>query len=386
MKIAIDGSLLSGAMSGVELSILGLATGLACVPTDDRVLLYVGKKFQSEQLPAGCVKVRRAGGAGAFRPRRVLWQQAMLPIYLRAEKVDIFHGPAYVLPVLSSVPSVVTVYDVIALTRPKLCRWQNVLHYRRVVPRSVRKAKLVIVPTRAVAAQLIEALGTSEEKIRVIPCGVDYRFKPASEARKRELRDALGLRGKFVLFVGNLEPKKNLVSLVQAFFAAKANRQLPHRLVLAGRPAWKHKPILRMIAQLGLQDEVILPGRVPQEYLPALYSAADMFVFPSLIEGFGLPPLEAMACGTPAIVSKDPALLETTGGAAMDVDATDLAALREAIEAVATREDLRAQLIEKGKARAAQFSWVESARATLQVYHEAVRMARNEIRHGDLLQ
>ncbi|HUW32433.1 MAG TPA: glycosyltransferase family 1 protein, partial [Planctomycetota bacterium] len=264
--------------------------------------------------------------------------------------------------------------------------WQNVLHYRRVVPRSVRKAKLVIVPTRAVAAQLIEALGTSEEKIRVIPCGVDYRFKPASEARKRELRDALGLRGKFVLFVGNLEPKKNLVSLVQAFFAAKANRQLPHKLVLAGRLAWKHKPILRMIAQLGLQDEVILPGRVPQEYLPALYSAADMFVFPSLIEGFGLPPLEAMACGTPAIVSKDPALLETTGGAAMDVDATDLAALREAIEAVATREDLRAQLIEKGKARAAQFSWVESARATLQVYHEAVRMARNEIRHGDLLQ
>ncbi|HUU69915.1 MAG TPA: glycosyltransferase, partial [Planctomycetota bacterium] len=181
MKIAIDGSLLSGAMSGVELSILGLATGLACVPTDDRVLLYVGRKFQSEQLPAGCVKVRRARGAGAFRPRRVLWQQAMLPIYLRAEKVDIFHGPAYVLPVLSSVPSVVTVYDVIALTRPELCRWQNVLHYRRVVPRSVRKAKLVIVPTRAVAAQLIEALGTSEEKIRVIPCGVDYRFKPASE-------------------------------------------------------------------------------------------------------------------------------------------------------------------------------------------------------------
>ena len=383
MNIAIDGSLLSREMSGVELSILGLATGLACVPTDDRVLLYVGKKFHSEHLPAGCVKLRRAGGAASFRPRRVLWQQAMLPIYLRAEKVDVFHGPAYVLPVLSSVPSVVTVYDVIALTRPELCRRLNVMHYRRVVPQSVRKANVVIVPTHAVAAQVAKALGISGENIRVIPCGIDLRFKPASEAGKNELRNVLGLNGKFILFVGNLEPKKNLVSLVQAFFAAKMNRRLEHKLVLAGRPCWRHKPILRMISQLGIGDDVILPGHVPPEYLPALYSAADMFVFPSLIEGFGIPPLEAMACGTPAIVSRDPALLETTGGAAVDADATDLAALREAIEAVATRKDLRAELVEKGKARAAQFSWLRSAKATLEVYHEAFRMSQAPRNPGD---
>jgi len=170
---------------------------------------------------------------------------------------------------------------------------------------------------------------------------------------------------------------------VQAFFAAKMNRRLPHRLVLAGRPAWKHKPVLQMISQLGIKDDVVLPGRVPQEYLPALYSAADMFVFPSLIEGFGIPPLEAMACGTPVIVSRAPALLETTGGAAVDVDASDLAALSEAIEAAATRKDLRAELVEKGKARAARFSWVESAKATLQVYHEAFRMSRTDPGPGD---
>jgi len=385
MRIAIDGSLLSGEMSGVELSILGLAGGLACVATDDRVLMYVGRKFQHPSLPAGCVKLRRAAGAGPCRIRRIIWQQTALPFYVRAEQADVFHGPGYVLPVLGHVPSVVTVYDVIALTRPELCKKSNVAHYRRVVPRSVRKARLVIVPTRAVAAQLVSALGTSEHKIRVIPCGIDSRFKPASDREKRELRDSLGLPGKYILFVGNLEPKKNLESLIQAFFAAKVNKALPHKLVLAGKLAWKYEPILKLIASLGLDDEVLLPGYVPQEHLPALYSAADMFVFPSLIEGFGIPPLEAMACGTPAIVSKDPALVETTGGAAVEVEGTDLAGLREAIESVAGDKSLRARLVENGRARAAQFSWVSSARATLDAYHEAYSIAKNEIGPEDLL-
>lgn len=384
MKIAMDGSLLSGAMSGVELSILGLATGLACVPTDDRVLLYVGRKFEDEHLPAGCVKLRRAAGASRFRLGRILWQQTVLPLYVRMEHADVFHGPAYVLPVFGGVPSVVTVYDAIALTRPELCKRSNVAHYRCVVPRSVRKARLVIVPSKAAAAQLMKAVGTRPEKIRVIPCGIDYHFRPAAEAAKRELTEALGLPGKFILFVGTIEPKKNVDMLVRAFFAAKVNRQLPHKLVLAGRLGWRYKPVLKTIKELGIEDDVVMPGHVPQECLPALYSAADMFVFPSLIEGFGIPPLEAMACGTPAIVSKDPALRETAGGAALEVDGADLGSLRDAIENVAARTSLRAELIGKGRARAAQFSWLASAKATLEVYHEALSLARMEIRMQDL--
>ena len=386
MKIAIDGSLLSGVHSGVELSILGLIKGLSTLPTDDTVLAYVGKKFECPNLPAGCVKLRRASGAGGSRLRRIIWQQTALPMYLKAEAVELFHGPGYVLPAMSRVPAVVTVHDVIALTRPDLCKKSNVMHYRRVVPRSVRKAHLVIVPTNAVARQVTETLGTSEEKIRVVPAGLDSRFRPTDKLQKDNVRKELDLRGPYILHVGNLEPKKNLAALVQAFFAAKKNKNLPHKLVLAGTSGWKYEPVLRLIGDLGLEDEVVRPGYLPRDLLPALYSAADVFVFPSLIEGFGIPPLEAMACGTPVIISKDPALMETAGGAALGVEAEDLAGLREAIEAVTENKKLRARLIEKGRARAAQFSWIETARKTLDVYHEAARKARTQVRREDLLQ
>jgi len=386
MRIAIDGSLLSGFHSGVERSILGLITGLSTLPTDDTVLVYVGKDFECPNLPAGCVKLRRARGAGGSRLRRIIWQQTALPLYLKAENIDLFHGPGYVLPMLTGAPSVVTVHDVIALTRPELCKRSNAMHYRRVVPRSVRKAQLVIVPTRAVAARLTETLGTSKEKIRVIPWGIDARLKPADELSKREVRDALNLDEPYILHVGNLEPKKNLETLLQGFFAAKKNKDLPHKLVLAGRPGWKYQPVLKLIADLSLEHEVIRPGYVRGDLLPALYSAADMFLFPSLIEGFGMPVLEAMACGTPVIISKDPALAETAAGAALEVEADDLAGLRESIEALAENEELRGTLIEKGRARAARFSWIETARQTLDVYHEALRKARTEIRPEDLLQ
>jgi len=385
VKIAVDGSLLSGVRSGVEHAILGLVTGLSRVRTTDTVLLYVGKKFRVDGLPGGCVKLRRSWGAGRRRLPRIIWQQTLLPAYARAERVDVFHGPGYVLPALGSIPAVVTVYDIIALTRPELCRRSNVAHYRRVLPRSVRRARRIIVPTQAVARQVVDVLGASEERIRVIPCGVDARFRPAPDAEQKALRLALGLPGRFVLFVGNLEPKKNLVMLVRAFFAAKANRRLPHKLVLAGRYAWKYRPILDEIESLGIEDDVVLPGYVPREALPALYSAAEMFVFPSLVEGFGLPPLEAMACGTPAIVSKDPALRESTGGAALEVDADDLPGLRDAIEALAGKPELRAELARKGTDRAAQFTWSKAAQATFAVYREAAESARTEVRPEDLL-
>jgi len=386
MKIAIDGSLLSGPFSGVEYAILGLATALSKLPTDDTILLYVGKRFACPNLPAGSVKLRRAAGAGRCRPRRILWQHTALPLCLKAERVDVFHGPGYVLPLWGSGTSVVTVYDIIALTHPELCRKSNVAHYRRVVPRSIRRAELVIVPTAAVANQLVEHLGTSREKIRVVPCGIDARFAPASDEEKRKLLDEWKLPERFVLFVGNLEPKKNVAALVRAFFAARQNKQLPHKLVLAGMLGWKYEPIMEAIQQHGMQGEVVMPGYVEREMLPVLYSAAEMLVFPSLIEGFGLPPLEAMACGTPVIISRDPALLETTGGAALDVDAHDLRSLREAIERLAESPERRRELTDRGRRRAAEFTWMRAARETMDVYREAYQRAASRINREDLLQ
>lgn len=381
MKIAIDGSLLSGRHSGVERAILGMVTGLSRVADEDTILLYVSKTFKCANLPAGNVKFRRASGAGHTRLRRIFWQQCVLPFYMRAERADVFHGPGYVLPLLTKTPCVVTAYDIIALTHPELCRRSNVLHYRQVLPRSIRKAAKVIVPSEATRRHVIEHLGVDGDRIRVIPLGLDTRYKPASEVEKQQVREVLSLPEKYCLFVGNIEPKKNLPTLVQAFFAAKMNKRLPHKLVLAGGQGWKNKTLHQTITQLGMQDQVIFTGYVPVDFMPALYSAAEMFLFPSLIEGFGIPPLEAMACGTPVVVSNDPALAETTGDAALHVPSDNTTALREAIETLAERPELRRELVEKGRTRAAKFSWIESARQTLKVYHEVHEA--NESRRRD---
>jgi glycosyltransferase involved in cell wall biosynthesis len=306
-----------------------------------------------------------------FRPIRILWEQLVLPPLLKRGCFDLLHAPGYVAPLLSPVSVVVTLYDLLAFTHPEFCTAANRLHYRLLVPLSLRKAARIIVPSEATRRDLLRCMPAVAGKVRVIPLGIGDEFRPArDEAAMLRLRGKYGLAGRFILFVGGLEPKKNLARLIESYRLLRLNPNLRHQLVIAGALSWDRDRVQRAARAQGVADSVLFTGFVPPEELPTLYAMADLFVFPSLYEGFGLPPLEAMACGTPAIVSDRGALPEIAGRAARIVDPLSPEAIAGAMEAVLTNPAIHADLRDKGLACARQFSWSGTAAATEAVYQE----------------
>jgi glycosyltransferase involved in cell wall biosynthesis len=213
-------------------------------------------------------------------------------------------------------------------------------------------------------------------KVRVIYGGVNPSFRPALPAASAETRARYGLPGHYILSVGTIEPRKNLSRLLEAY-RTLLDRGMEMGLVIAGKRGWRSEEFFARLDQLGLEPRVILLNNVPDADLPALYGTADLFVFPSLYEGFGLPPLEAMACGTPVIVSNTSSLPEVVGEAGITVDPLDTGSLASAIEGVLTDPDLGRQLRTEGPARAACFTWQASARATRRVYEEVLHTRRS---------
>jgi glycosyltransferase involved in cell wall biosynthesis len=285
---------------------------------------------------------------------------------------DMFHGTNYALPRARSACLVVTVHDLALLRYPHLGT-AALSRFIRQMTRSVTEAKRVIAVSDATRRDIIDLLGTPAEKIRVIHNGYDQRFRPLphTEARAR-VGERYGLSEPYILHVGTLEPRKNLETLISAYARLRRERYIPHGLVLVGDRGWKYDPIFQLVDQLGLRNAVRFTGAVPADDLPALYNAADLFVYPSLYEGFGLPPLEAMACGTPVVTSNVSSLPEVVGDAALLVDPHDEGALAEAMARVLSDVELRRHMRERGLERARHFSWERCARETLAVYEEVM--------------
>ncbi|MBM3471749.1 MAG: glycosyltransferase family 4 protein [Armatimonadetes bacterium] len=371
MHIGIDGSLLYGSFSGVEQAIYRLLRELSRDGGPRRYTVYVPSDFAHEDLAREGFRLRRLGFPGAAKLRRVLWTQMTLHRLARAEGVDLLHGPGYVLPPRWQGPSVATVYDIIALTHPELCTRSNALYYRACLPRTIAQATVVVVPSEAVKREIVRTLGVPEGKLKVAPLGVGEEFlAPTSPEAGEQVRERLGLRDPYFLCVGNFEPKKNLAATIEAFRLAKRRADLPHRLVLAGGKAWRSRGVEQAIEAAG-PNVILRTGYVAPEELPALYAGAEALLFWSLVEGFGLPALEAMACGTPVICSDRGALPEVVGDAAVIVPIGDPADLAEAIGALAADADRRADLATRGRLRAAPFTWRRHADAVLRAYDDA---------------
>ena len=377
MRIGID-ALLIGRPGGVGGYVRSLLAALARYEHVHRYVVYTTPHAGlPPDLPPERFAVRRVPGAGS-RLRRVLWQQFGLPRRLAADRVDVLHAPSYVVPLRAHVPVVLTLHDAIALKHPRLCGRLNALHYRRHLPRAVRKAAIVIASSLTTRRDILETCGPPPEKVRVIYPGLDPAFRPASEADKRSLRERMGLPARFILFVGNVEPKKDLATLLHAYTRLPKSRpDAPGRgpdtvgLVIAGAAVRGAGRLRRLADRLGVADRVHLIGPVCADDLPCLYSAADVFAFPSLYEGFGLPVVEAMACGTPVVCSDGGALPEAAGGAALLFPAGDPAALAEALRRALDEPCLRARLVRDGLARAALLDWQAVVRRLAAAYEEA---------------
>jgi len=290
------------------------------------------------------------------------WEQLVLP--LRAGR-DLLWSPVHSGPLMVA-NQVVTVHDVVALDHPEwlnpgFARW-----YRFMLPRLVRRARHVIAISEFTRDRLVRATGLRGDAVSVIPNGVGARFQPPAAQARRRMRDALGLGDvRYVLSVGTLEPRKNLAGLLRAWARALPDLPADLELVIAGAPGRAS-----VFAETNLGDlppRVRLAGRVDEALLPALYAEAEWFVYLSLYEGFGLPPLEALACGTPVIVSDIPVFREVAGDAAVTVAPRDEAAVADVLVHAASDAGQRATLAERGLARARQFDWHTTARRTREV-------------------
>jgi glycosyltransferase involved in cell wall biosynthesis len=286
--------------------------------------------------------------------------------------LGLFHAPGFVLPLFNSLPGVVTVHDLAYLLYPAHFPTKRRHYFQWLVPPSLRRARRIITVSENSKRDLCRLLAVPEEKVRVIYNGVEPQFRVATQpALVERVRAKYELPPKIVLSVGVLEPRKNLERLVQAF-ALLRQRGIEHRLVLVGAAGWGYENLLRLPRELGLDDAVRFLGFVSQADLPLLYNAADLFVYPSLYEGFGLPALEAMACGTPVVVSHVSSLPEVVGDAGVLVDPHSVEGIAEAIYRCLRSDGLREELREAGLKQAARFSWHEAARQTLQVYREVL--------------
>ncbi len=308
-----------------------------------------------------------------------LRQQWAVPRLLARLETDLYHSPYYLMPYRPGVLTILTVHDLIPLLFPRQSTLQARLLFRWTTALALRAARHMIAVSDATRQDMMRCFRVSAEKVSIIPEAADPAFYPRSSAEVEALRRRYGLPGSFVLYVGSNKPHKNLTRLVEAW-ARITEYGIRNTLVLAG-PWDPRYPEPRLRAeQLGVENIRWL-GPVPEADLPALYSAATLFVFPSLYEGFGLPVLEAMACGTPVACSSTSSLPEVVGDAALTFDPTDVAAIADALSCLLADSDLRTHLREPGLRRAARFSWKRTAARILALYRSA-RFSLQRMRRG----
>jgi glycosyltransferase involved in cell wall biosynthesis len=306
------------------------------------------------------------------------WHRLGMPLAAErlAGKCDIFHSADFTLPPLDAAAGVVTVHDLSFLRVPQCADPKLRAFLEGVVPCAVRRADRVLADSQSTADDLADLLGAPVEKISVVPGGVEPRFRRVRDAEQlKRVQTRYRLPQWFILSVGTLEPRKNFPQLISAYAQLRRQTGLPHELVIAGKPGWLYQEIYDRVKDEGLTQHVHFPGFVADEDLPALYTLADLFVFPSLYEGFGLPPLEAMACGAPVVVSDNSSLPEAVGNAALLVKAEDQEALTDAMARILGNANLRARLTDLGRAQAARFTWRNSAEKLLEAYQRAAEDA-----------
>ena len=302
------------------------------------------------------------------RALTILWHRLRLPIPVESftGPVDIFHSTDFVLPPVRQARTILTVHDLTFVRLPECAEAGLRAYLNKVVSPSIERADLLLADSQSTKNDLIELLGVSPDKIEVVYAGVERRFRPMKgEMALRRAKKRYRLDSPFILSLGTLEPRKNFTGLIEAYALMRGNGL---KLVIAGGKGWLYDEIFARVEELGLEDKISFPGFIADEDLPALYNLAEIFVFPSLYEGFGLPPLEAMACGTPVVTSDRPSLPEVVGEAGLMVEATDSQELARAMERVLTDENLRREMREKGLKQAEKFTWEAAAEKLLDVY------------------
>ncbi len=301
----------------------------------------------------------------------MLWRYFTLPLHLNKSSLDVIHDP-YELGAFSfggSFKKIITIHDLTPLLFPNLFKRIDVLFHRLLLKKTVNNADKIITVSYHTQKDLMTYLNVPEDKVKVIYNGKDARFQPLNNNEIGEVRMKYGLPDSFILSVGGLHPIKNIPRLLEAYCLSRRNG-LEHKLVIVGMMMDKSSEIFQTLKVLKLEDNVIFTGKVPDDDLVGLYNAADLFIYPCLYAGFGLPPLEAMLTGTPVITSCNSSLLEVVGDAGLLIDPYNVKEIASAINLLIDDDDLRINLIKKGLKHSQNFNWNKTAHETLEIYNE----------------
>jgi glycosyltransferase involved in cell wall biosynthesis len=300
-------------------------------------------------------------------PARIAWEQTGFLWQASAQRLDLIHGTVNVLPLAIRCPTVVTVHDLAFLRHPERFPAAKTAYLRMAVKLSVRKAARVIAVSASTRSDLISLMGVSPERVDVVYPGVDPAFRPYAAHETETFLERHSDGRPYILHVGTLEPRKNIDVLIRAYAAGRKSGW-PHALALVGAKGWMYESLTALVHDLELDKDVRFIEFAGHDELPLWYNCADLLAYPSAYEGFGLPVLEAMACGAPVVTSTSSSLTELAAGACLTVEPGSEEALQMAIARVLSDQDLARRLRAAGLARAAEFSWDETARRTIETY------------------
>jgi glycosyltransferase involved in cell wall biosynthesis len=365
LRVAADATAIPARLTGAGVYAARLLAELA--RRDDLEVEAFCAPGSAAALAAPGLRLRPVAAARAGRPARIAWTQLLAGRAARRAGADLLHGVHYELPLQAGLLQVVTIHDLTLLTHPEWHEASKVRWFGWAMRRAVAAATRVLCVSATTAADLAGRLEVPADRVDVTPLGTDLR--PAPAERVAELRRRLGLDGPYLLGLGTVEPRKDLPTLVRAFAALAAD--LPHRLVLAGLAGWGAGELAAAVAASGVADRILVAGYVPEADKAALLTGADVFAYPSLYEGFGLPVLEAMACGTPVVTTTGGSLPEVADDAATLIEPGDPHALAAAVAKLATDPAARQDAAARGRTRAAGFTWARCAELTAAAYRRA---------------
>lgn len=379
MRIGIDASdMVAEHLTGIEYALTELTSQLPKIDTQSEFALYLNftrpeyaKRFSERVQPLLSERVKAYICRIPNRVMQVLSGPLRWPLDWTTGRCDSVLYPSFIMHAQRHGARVATIHDLMPITHPEYFSPQHRADFQRIVPRLVRQADALIAVSEYTKSMLVEKLGVAAQRVRVVHHGVSSAFCPAEPDRIKALRRQYGLPRPYVLFVGTAEPRKNLPRLVKAIAHLRTRFQHDVDLVIAGKAAWGSSELRTCIDDERLHRNVHLLGHARFEELPVLYSGALAAVQPSIVEGFGMPILEAMACGTPVVAANASSLPEVCGGAALLFDPHNVEELALLLNRLIEESALRSEFARRGKIRAAQFTWAKSARETLAVLRDA---------------